>query len=458
VTGLPYVPDGAAVVINPVAIIFGATVAAAIVIPMMLIFSWAFEPIIYLNVSRNLLRMFFCWPLWVKQKYFGKPDDAQGSPTAEAAAALARLVDVDGDGKLTAAEITNFKEDLSTDASLAQAMNIADLNHDGNVTEEELDRLLRFHSNEEKRKAEEKIAKVQGVARGVSTRGRLHVERTELQAASKLQMLFRRRRAMQLWALALNHNREDQQAAKLQKAWSRRIARVAHAPPVDGTAGHSPPPSPPGASPTGASPPPSRSILSSPLPPPKKKSGQPQFSRRRVPRPQFSRRRVPRPVHTAVAPSAPEDDKHVERLSSDDARRSYKYDSLNEGLVKASLTESWKKRDWPQLRVVLLGWSISYFFYFTQLFFFQAYGCMLFEASDDPADPPTGNTDEFIIMWIFSAGQRFILHEPMLILAGKGLPILFASEFCANCCGETIVNLLSLIFTIVLEAIKRIKA
>jgi len=159
-----------------------------------------------------------------------------------------------------------------------------------------------------------------------------------------------------------------------------------------------------------------------------------------------------------VAPSAPEDDKHVERLSSDDARRSYKYDSLNEGLVKASLTESWKKRDWPQLRVVLLGWSISYFFYFTQLFFFQAYGCMLFEASDDPADPPTGNTDEFIIMWIFSAGQRFILHEPMLILAGKGLPILFASEFCANCCGETIVNLLSLIFTIVLEAIKRIKA
>ena len=52
--------------------------------------------------------------------------------------------------------------------------------------------------------------------------------------------------------------------------------------------------------------------------------------------------------------------------------------------------------------------------------------------------------------------QRFVLHEPTLILAGKGLPILFASAFCANCCGETIVNLLNTFSTILLEAIKHI--
>ena len=35
-----------------------------------------------------------------------------------------------------------------------------------------------------------------------------------------------------------------------------------------------------------------------------------------------------------------------------------------------------------------------------------------------------GNTDELLIAWAFSAFQRFVLHEPSLILAAKGLPIL----------------------------------
>jgi len=70
---------------------------------------------------------------------------------------------------------------------------------------------------------------------------------------------------------------------------------------------------------------------------------------------------------------------------------------------------------------------------------------------------PAGNTDELVIAWVFSAFQRFVMHEPMLILAAKGLPILFATECCTNCCGETIVNLLTLVFEVVAAAIQQIK-
>ena len=50
-----------------------------------------------------------------------------------------------------------------------------------------------------------------------------------------------------------------------------------------------------------------------------------------------------------------------------------------------------------------------------------------------------------------------VLHEPMLILAQKALPMLFASAFCANVCGETLVNLLTVFFESVLACVKHIK-
>ena len=61
------------------------------------------------------------------------------------------------------------------------------------------------------------------------------------------------------------------------------------------------------------------------------------------------------------------------------------------------------------------------------------------------------------IAWALSAFQRFVMHEPTLILAAKGLPILFATEFCANCCGESIVNLLALLFEIIAAAFAALK-
>ena len=177
--------------------------------------------------------------------------------------------------------------------------------------------------------------------------------------------------------------------------------------------------------------------------------------------------------------------------------RSFSYESLDEGMLKASLSQSIKREDWPTVRKIILGWSLSLGCFLVMLFTFACYGCLLFEDRRERMDTnvPPGNTDELLIGWGFSAGQRFILHEPTLILAAKGLPILFASEFCANCewliiepprnagvesvplpcccrstsnfaatysrragCGETIVNLLSMVFTCLVEAIKSIKA
>ena len=158
-------------------------------------------------------------------------------------------------------------------------------------------------------------------------------------------------------------------------------------------------------------------------------------------------------------------------------------------MLKASLSESMRRGDWPAVRKILLVWSLCLFAFVGMLFTCACYGCLLFEDRRQTADDafvgntnellirarrlaaksatkvkakkkqrPPGNTDELLIAWGLSAFQRFLLHEPTLILAAKGLPILFASDFCANLCGESIVNLLSTLFSILLELLKRLKS
>ena len=91
VTGLPIEEAGPTVVINPVAIIFSATVAAAICIPMMLIFTWLFDPIILVNVSKNLLWLAFGWPYWLVAKPLGKRCRVTGGHHRIGAPLLRRL-------------------------------------------------------------------------------------------------------------------------------------------------------------------------------------------------------------------------------------------------------------------------------------------------------------------------------------------------------------------------------
>ena len=47
------------------------------------------------------------------------------------------------------------------------------------------------------------------------------------------------------------------------------------------------------------------------------------------------------------------------RLAANSAARSFSYESLNDGLLKASLSNTWKNKDWPGVRHILLGWGLS---------------------------------------------------------------------------------------------------
>jgi len=171
----------------------------------------------------------------------------------------------------------------------------------------------------------------------------------------------------------------------------------------------------------------------------------------------------------------------------------FSYESLNDVLLKASLTESWNRKDWPAVRKILFGWGGNLFLFITMIFLGLFYTCELFEPELDddkqiivyppppPPQPPAlpglnasecfnvtecnftspdrtpGPVSDLWIQWSLSGFQRFILHEPTLILTAKGLPIMFASAFCANCCGEVIVNLLSLIFVSLITICKEIR-
>ena len=182
--------------------------------------------------------------------------------------------------------------------------------------------------------------------------------------------------------------------------------------------------------------------------------------------------------------------------------RNFSYASLDSVLLAASLTRSWSRRDWPAVRKIMFGWTTNILLFYGMLFGFLLYGCELFEprehsettkltagggrrrvpgssggsgrgvssSSDLLSDTLAlngtvvnattvalqalgGSTTDFLYAWCFSALQRFVLHEPTLILAAKGLPILFASAFCANCVGETVVNILTVTFESVLTCI-----
>jgi hypothetical protein len=130
-----------------------------------------------------------------------------------------------------------------------------------------------------------------------------------------------------------------------------------------------------------------------------------------------------------------------------------------------------KNKDWPGVRHIILGWGLSIGMFGIFLLMTLFFGCSLFEPQDpakNPYLPPLeegevsthvpGDTVELIRTWFFSCGLRFFLNEPMIILASKGLPMLFASAFCANLCGEVIVESLNLLVTIMIEVIKSIKS
>ena len=384
--------------INIVGILIGGTFASLIVVPTMVSFAWLYEPIIFVRFGSWCLRAFFCWPCWLGA-YFA-PSTAQRVGHARDLArerarhAQARaLQTVTNTRNAWRARKVNPEPVTSSEAGVGR---VARKYHAGDVE--------------------------------ARNGGHLIVEDVEQDHIQELVQ------ALEEGAMVIKP------VASLKSAWTAFQAAKAASLAV---------PSEP------------------PPPPPPSNVAKVQLLRQLFP-PNADDEMPPRlpPPLPSPPPSPPQGEPTRDTMR---ATRAYSYESLNEGLLKASLTHSIKRKDWPTVKKILFGWSANLTIFFVLLFVFNLYGCQLFEPRETShktivyetkggqgggrrsggggqTEALAGNTDEFIFSWCLSIFQRFVLHEPTLILAAKGLPILFGSTFCTNLCGETIVNLLTVVF------------
>jgi Ca2+-binding EF-hand superfamily protein len=454
VTGMPIEPEGPAVVINPIAMIFGAGVAASICIPMGLILTWLFDPIIIVKVAKNMAWFYLCWPYWLVWKRFemcykwlrikckrrsakvaADSDGAPASTTAASPPVSAKVkktferVDVNHNGYLETQELRKALVHHGLNLSTAEAGRIVgmyDDNPDGKLDLNEFAQVVRDLS------AVEEAPKVKLTFSRFDANNSGYLEMQELRMALEHHGL----NLSTDEASRIMSSYDDKPDGKLDLGEFVQVIR-------DLSAADEAP--------------------AAPEPVLKKTKTHMRVGRYGV----------------SVRKTAPENraDKgeaakaEAPRLAANSAARSFSYESLNDGLLKASLSYTWKNKDWPGVRHILLGWGLSIGMFGIFLLMTLFFGCSLFEPQDpanNPYLPPLeegevsthvpGDTVELIRTWLFSCGLRFFLNEPMIILASKGLPMLFASAFCANMCGEVIVESLNLLVTIIIEVIKSIKS
>jgi len=131
--------------------------------------------------------------------------------------------------------------------------------------------------------------------------------------------------------------------------------------------------------------------------------------------------------------------------------RIFRYDSLNEHLVMLSLSRAVRQREWRLARRLTLGWLLNHAFFTCLLLVFLVYGCEFEELS------ARDNSQLLMSSWAWSIMQRFVVNEPFIILIGVLLPILFASEFCANMCTESCNNVLGVALAMCITFLKRMR-
>ena len=136
------------------------------------------------------------------------------------------------------------------------------------------------------------------------------------------------------------------------------------------------------------------------------------------------------------------------------AERKYSYASLNEYQITLSLRRSLKRRDWRRACAIALGWALNWLLFLGLLLMFSTYGCHFYNVF---GDPETAGGQQLLLSWLWSVGMRFLINEPFLICASKGLPMLFTSAFCANFCSESIVACLSLTVEGLVSIIKTLR-
>merc|ERR1712146_649593 len=131
--------------------------------------------------------------------------------------------------------------------------------------------------------------------------------------------------------------------------------------------------------------------------------------------------------------------------------RQFVYASLNVHLVQLSLSRALRKRDWRRARQIALGWAINYVFFVFLLIIYIIYGCVFETLSAED------NSEAFFWSWMWSLAQRFLAMEPLIIVFGALVPVLFASQTCANLCTESCNNFLGVGFAVCITFMKRLK-
>lgn len=129
--------------------------------------------------------------------------------------------------------------------------------------------------------------------------------------------------------------------------------------------------------------------------------------------------------------------RQVTKFTTIKPERHYSYASINEYFIRQSLTKSIKNKDCKSTTRILLAWLLSLISFFGMLLVFALYGCEIYFFAIEANSTGT----ELLLSWAWSIFQRFIVNEPILIIVGKLVPMLFSTALCANVCGESIANL-----------------
>ena len=134
--------------------------------------------------------------------------------------------------------------------------------------------------------------------------------------------------------------------------------------------------------------------------------------------------------------------------------RIFRYDSVNEHLVMLSLSRALKRREWRRAGRLALGWLANYFIFTALLLVFVVYGCVF----DETSTLDEGESDALLLYsWAWSILQRFVVNEPAIILVGVMVPLLFATECCANLCTESTNNVLGVCIAMLITFFKRMR-
>ena len=143
----------------------------------------------------------------------------------------------------------------------------------------------------------------------------------------------------------------------------------------------------------------------------------------------------------------------AENVKYEERERVFRYDSLNEHLVQLSLSRAIKRREWKRVFRLSLGWLLNHFFFTALLLVFAVYGCVFDEQYGDVND----SSELLLSSWAWSIMQRFAVNEPFLIVMSVVIPLLFATECCANMCTESCNNFLGVAVAMLITFMKRMR-